>query len=126
MRILAYYKNRPTPPEQDQTVTNLDVIRMLLDRGAEANRPYTKKIPAREAQGDIKVVAGATPLFRATKSMDLAAIRLLMEKGGNPSVATNDHSTALMVAAGLGAPLATDEDTIQGATKGDPIDAIKL
>ena len=126
MRNLAFYKNRPNPPEKDKKLSNLDVIRILLDRGADANKAYTKKIPPREAQGDIKVVAGATPLFRATKSMDLAAIRLLIEKGANPSVTTTDHSTPLMVAAGLGAPLATDEDTIQGATKGDPLDAMKL
>ena len=87
MRNLAFYKNRPNPPEKDKKLSNLDVIRMLLERGADANQAYTKKIPPREAQGDIKVVAGATPLFRATKSMDLATIRLLMEKGANPSVA---------------------------------------
>ena len=126
VRNFAYYKNRPNPPERDKKVTNLDVIRMLLERGADANMAYTKKIPPREAQGDIKVIAGATPLFRATKSMDLPAIRLLMEKGANPSIATKDNSTPLMVAAGLGAPLATDEDTIIGATKGDPLDAMRL
>jgi ankyrin repeat protein len=126
MRNLAFYKNRPNPPDKDKNLRSLDVVRMLLDHGADANAAYTKKIPPREAQGDIKVTPGATPLFRATKSTDVAAVRLLMEKGAKPSIATNDHSTPLMVAAGLGVPLTVTEDTIQGGDKGDPLDAMKL
>lgn len=126
MRNLAFYKNRPNPPDKDKNVRSVDVLKMLLDRGADVNNVYSKKIPPREAQGDIKVTAGATPLFRATKSTDLPAIRLLMEKGANPSISTNDHTTPLMVAAGMGAPLAATEDTLTGTDKGDPLDAIKL
>jgi ankyrin repeat protein len=126
MRNLAFYKNRPNPPEKDRSLSSMDVLKMLVDRGADPNKPYTKKIPPREAQGDIKVVPGATPLFRAMKGTDLPAIRLMMEKGANPSIATEDHSTPLMVAAGLGVPLVATEDDLQGAAKGDPIEAITL
>jgi ankyrin repeat protein len=126
MRNLAFYKNRPNPPDKDKNLRSLDVVKMLLDGGADPNRAYTKKIPAREAQGEIRPVAGATPLYRATKSSDLPAIRLLMEKGADPSITVADHSTPLMVAAGLGAPLAVTEDTLENSTKGDPLDAVKL
>jgi ankyrin repeat protein len=126
MRNLAYYKNRPNPPDKDGSLRTLDIVQMLLDHGADTNRVYSKKIPAREAQGDIKVTAGFTPLLRATKSTDVPAIRLLMQKGANPSIAAADHSTPLMVAAGQGAPLTVTEDTIQGADKGDPLDVLKL
>jgi len=126
MRNLSFYKNRPNPPDKDKQLGSMDVLKMLLDRGADPNRAYTKKIPPREAQGDIKVTAGATPLFRATKSTDIPAINLLISKGANPSVGTTDHSTPLMVAAGLGTPLTATEDDVQGSAKGDPIDAIKL
>jgi ankyrin repeat protein len=50
----------------------------------------------------------------------------MISKGANPSVGTSDHSTPLMVAAGLGTPLTRSEDDLQGSAKGDPIDAIKL
>jgi ankyrin repeat protein len=126
MRNLAFYKNRPNPPDKDKELRSLDVFKMLLDKGADPNKPYVKKIPAREAQGEIKVTPGATPLFRATKGSDLPAIKLLMEKGADPSIATGDHSTPLMVAAGLGVPLAASEDDVVGASKGDPLDAMKL
>src|SRR5262249_42529574 len=114
MRNLAFYKNRPNPPDKDKNLRSVDVLKMLLERGADPNTVYSKKIPPREAQGDIKVVAGATPLYRATKSTDLPAIRLLMEKGANPSIALADKTTPLMVAAGMGSPLVATEDTITG------------
>jgi len=126
MRNLSYYTNRPNPPDKDKNLRSLDVVKMLLDRGADPNVPYKKKIPARQAQGEIRVTAGATPLFRATKSTDLPAIRMLMEKGANPSIAATDGSTPLMVAAGQGAPLTVTEDTVLGADKGDPIEALTL
>jgi ankyrin repeat protein len=126
VRNLGFYKNRPNPPDKDKNLRSLDVIRMLLERGANPNTAYTKKIPAREAQGDITVPAGGTPLYRATKSTDLATIRLLLEKGANPSLSINDHSTPMMVAAGMGVRLVADEDTLQGSEKGDPLDAVKL
>jgi ankyrin repeat protein len=126
MRNLSYYNNRPNPPDKDKNLRSLDVVKMLLDRGADPNKVYAKKIPARQAQGEIRVTPGATALYRATKSTDVAAIRLLMEKGANPSIATTDKSTPLMLTAGQGVPLTVTEDTILGADKGDPIEVMKL
>src|SRR4029453_14352152 len=92
MRNLATYSNRPNPPEQDRQLTSLDVIKLLLASGADPNRPYTKKIPPRQAQGDIVVPPGATPLYRATRATDLAVVRLLLDKGANPSIGIKDGS----------------------------------
>ncbi|MBI2150073.1 MAG: ankyrin repeat domain-containing protein [Acidobacteria bacterium] len=97
-----------------------------MDRGADPNQAYTKTIPPRQAQGNINVTPGATPLFRATRGTDIALIKLLVEKGANPSVATKDKSTPLMVAAGLGAPRGGDEEVTEGSGKGDALDAIKI
>ena len=68
MRNLATYSNRPNPPEIDRRLTSLDVVTQLLNRGADPNLPYTKTIPPRQAQGNINVTPGATPLFRAIRS----------------------------------------------------------
>jgi ankyrin repeat protein len=126
MRNLATYSNRPNPPERDRRLTSLDVITHLLNRGADPNRPYTKAIPPRQAQGNINVTPGATPLFRAIRSTDLVVVRLLMDKGANPSVKTKDGSTPLMVASGLGARRGGDEEVTEAEGRADPLDAIKL
>ena len=70
---------------------------------------------------------GATPLYRAAKSMDLPAMRLLVAKGADPSLGIADNSTPLMVASGLGArPRGGEEDVIEKAGRADPVDVIKL
>jgi uncharacterized protein len=127
MRNLATYSNRPNPPESDAHLSSLDVITLLLARGADPNRVYTKRIPPRQAQGDIVVTPGATPLYRAMKATDLAVVRLLLDKGANPSAAIQDGSTPLMMAAGMGARrVASDEDVIEKAGSADPLDAVKM
>jgi ankyrin repeat protein len=127
MRNLATYSNRPNPPDTDTHSSSLDIVTLLLARGADPNRPYTKKIPPRQAQGDIVVTPGATPLYRAMKATDLTVVRLLLDKGANPSVAIKDGSTPLMLASGMGARrVASDEDVIEKAGTADPLDAVKM
>ena len=126
MRNLATYSNRPNPPDVDRSLNALDVAKLLLTRGADPNQVYTKTIPPRQAQGNINVVPGATALFRATRSTDVTLIKLLVEKGANPSVKTKDQSTPLMVAAGLGAPRGGDEEVTEGAGRGDPLEVVKI
>ncbi len=126
-RNLATYSNRPNPPDNDNGVTSLDLIQALLAHGADPNQPYSKRIPPRQAQGDINVPPGATPLYRATRATDLLAIRALLDKGADPNVAAKDGSTPMMVAAGFGARRGGDEDEIvEKAGRADPLDAIKL
>ncbi len=65
--------------------------------------------------------AGATPFLRAAKSDDLEVMRLLLDKGANPSLTTAAHNTALMVAAGVGW-----RDGKSRGTETDAIEAMKL
>jgi ankyrin repeat protein len=125
MRNLATYSNRPNPPDSDGGVTHLDVIRTLLEKGADPDAPYTKSIPPRQAQGNINVPPGATPLYRAVRSVDLATVRLLLDRGANPSKALADGSTPLMAAAGLGAPRGGDEEVTDAGDRNDPVDVLK-
>lgn len=125
MRNLATYSNRPNPPASDGGVTHLDIIQLLLDKGADPNRPYAKRFPPRQAQGEINPPPGSTPLYRAARSIDLTAVQLLLDAGANPSQALDDGSTPLMAAAGLGAPRSSDE-VVEAGDRNDPVEVLQL
>jgi ankyrin repeat protein len=126
MRNLAKYSNRPNPPDTEDGVSHLDVTKLLLAKGADPNKPYIKKVPPRQAQGDINPPGGATPLHRAVRGTDLAAVKLLLDAGANPGLAIGDGSTPLMAAANLGAPRGGDEEVTEAANRADPVDIMKL
>jgi ankyrin repeat protein len=64
---------------------------------------------------------GATPFLRASKSADLEMMRLLLDKGANPLLATSSGTTALMVAAGTGW-----RDGKSRGSEADAIDALQM
>jgi ankyrin repeat protein len=125
MRNLATYSNRPNPPDVENGVSHMDVAKLLLEKGANPNTPYTKTVPPRQAQGNINVAPGSTPLYRAVRAVDLAAVQLLVDGGANPSQPIKDGSTPLMAAAGLGAPRGGDEEVTEAGDRNDPIDVMK-
>lgn len=103
MRNLEW-STRPAPPEKD-AMTEIDLINALIAHGANVNQRLTKKIPLRgqpSFDGRWANMIGATPFWRAAQSDDVTLMRLLKEKGADPNIATTDHTTALMVAAGVG------------------------
>jgi ankyrin repeat protein len=119
--------NRPSPKEIDNRLTSLDVIRMLLDRGAKVDAPLRAQIPYRtklDRGGDGSLGVGTTPLIRAAKSADVAAIRLLLEKGANAKATTRNGVSAVMMAASVNAK---EEDmTGRNKTEKDIIEATRL
>jgi ankyrin repeat protein len=126
MRNLAKYTNRPNPPDSEDGISHLDIEKLLLDKGAQPNLAYTKLVPPRQAQGNINVAPGSTPLYRAVRAVDLASVRLLVEAGANPGQAIKDGSTPLMAAAGLGAPRGGDEEVTEAGDRNDPVDVMKI
>jgi ankyrin repeat protein len=103
MRNLEW-STRPAPPEKD-ALSDLDLIKALLDHGANPNARLTKKIPLRgqpSFDGRWANAIGATPFWRAAQSDDVTVMKLLKERGADPLIATKDNTTALMVAAGVG------------------------
>ena len=125
MRNLATYSNRPNPPDIEHGVSHMDVAKLLLEKGANPNAAYTKTVPPRQAQGNINVAPGSTPLYRAVRAVDLAAVQLLVDAGANPSQPIKDGSTPLMAAAGLGAPRGGDEEVTEAGDRNDPVEVMK-
>jgi uncharacterized protein len=119
--------NRPSPKVIDNQLTSLDLIKLLLEKGANVNAQLKKQQPYRvklDRGDDTMLTTGTTPLLRAAKAADVAAMRLLLAKGADPKLATRAGITPLMAAAGLGSK---EEDTT-GRFKTEPeaIEAIQL
>jgi ankyrin repeat protein len=126
MRNLAVYTNRPNPPDVSHGVTAMDVAKLLLARGANANAAYTKLVPPRQAQGNINVAPGSTPLYRAVRAIDFETVKVLLAAGANPGQPLKDGSTPLMAAAGLGGPRGGDEEVTEAGDRNDPVDVMKV
>ena len=96
---------RPDRPSLDNT-TSVKMIEILLDAGANPNvqlklfPPYRAVGPDRGA--DMMLTMGSTPLLRAAKAADVAAIRLLLAHGADPNLPNVQGVTPVMAAAGLG------------------------
>src|SRR5687767_3804407 len=119
--------NRPAPRETDDTLSSLDVIRMLVDKGARVDAPLRAQVPYRtklDRGGDGVLGIGTTPLIRAAKSGDVPVIKLLLEKGANAKGATRNGVSAVMMAANVSA---REEDmTGRNKTEKEAIESIRL
>ena len=90
--------------KEDDPFPSIDLIKALLERGANPNATLLKPLPGRSGMdaGDTTLGAGTTPLMRAARAGDAAAMRALLEKKADPTLTTKDGNTALMFAAGVG------------------------
>ncbi|MEO8256889.1 MAG: ankyrin repeat domain-containing protein [Acidobacteriota bacterium] len=82
------------------TLDSLQLVRRLLAHGADINARLTKE--PRDGNRNMLNRIGATPFVMAAKTADVPLMRLLLELGANPDLTTNDGTTALMAAAGVG------------------------
>jgi ankyrin repeat protein len=81
----------------------LEFIKLLLDRGASPNARIKQATEVHQGMTALWLrEAGATPLLRAALCGDLTAVRLLLTYRADPLIETFDHTSALMVAAGVG------------------------
>jgi len=90
--------------KSDDPLPSLDLAKALLAHGAVPNTALAKALPGRSGMdsGDTTLDEGSTPFMRAARSGDGAMMRLLLEAGANPKLATKDGNNALLFAAGVG------------------------
>lgn len=84
----------------------LDLMRTLLEKGAEPNARTKEQQPEHRfvtRLGDLSWAdfTGQTPFLRAALAGDVTAMRLLLEHGADPNIATDAGTTPLMAAAGI-------------------------
>jgi ankyrin repeat protein len=124
MNTLAEVFGRPRKPSPDE-LNALGLMKKLLDRGANPNAQLkTATLYRAHTPGERILGEGATPLMRAARSGDAAAMGLLLEHGANPSMEQKNHTTALMLAAGLGRGLGTFADEF--STEAQQLEAVKV
>jgi len=102
---------RPDQPSLDGTLP-IDVVRLLLLKGADPNPQLKMTAPLRATGNDRgldpMLSPGTTPLIRAAKAMDVESMRALIEHGADITLTSSRNMTATLAASGMGS---TDADT---------------
>ncbi len=96
---------RPDQPSLD-AATPLDIVKLLLDKGANPNLQL-KMFPPYRATGndrgmDGMITVGTTPLIRAAKAQDWESVELLLAHGAKVDLPNSLGITPLQAAAGVG------------------------
>ncbi|HEX7081563.1 MAG TPA: ankyrin repeat domain-containing protein [Gammaproteobacteria bacterium] len=106
----------------------MDLIRLLLDRGADPNIQLKHRPQFRDAvfeRGtDVMLSTGATPLLRAARAGDTEVVRLLLEHGAIAELPNQYGVTPFMAAAGVGFGIRATRG--QDATEEDRIETLKV
>jgi ankyrin repeat protein len=107
----------------EDSYPSLDLLKAIVARGANVNAKLTRNLPGRSGMdgGDTTLDEGTTPLMRAARSGDAAAMRILLDAGADPKLATKEGATALQFAAGLGY---RDKNT--KGTEAEALEALKV
>jgi uncharacterized protein len=121
--------NRPLP-KPSGSLLPMDVVKLLLERGADPNVALKTPLLMRQhSGGDPQLGEGATPLMRASKVSNTTFIGMLLDKGADPNRRLRNQTTALMIAASrTGRNLGPEQSTIDAMSllmaKGADVNAV--
>ncbi|HEY4360240.1 MAG TPA: ankyrin repeat domain-containing protein [Bryobacteraceae bacterium] len=124
MSTLGEVYGRPARKSTSK-VSPLDLMTVLFAHGANPNATLKSITLARaHTPGEGTLGEGTTPLMRAARNGDAAAIRLLLDHGADPTLAQKNQSTALMLAAGQGRGLGVFAK--EYSTEAQMLEAVKV
>ena len=90
-------------PVRQPDMDHLEYIKRLLDKGANVNARMIDSTETRTVFTNQWLdERGATAFLRASQSGDIQLMRLLLERGADPKIATDLNVSALQVASGIG------------------------
>jgi uncharacterized protein len=102
------------PPAGSGSLDSLTFVRKIVALGADVNARITRGNGGKNAVN----LNGATPFLLASKTADIALLKLLYELGADPNITNVDGDTPVIAAAGLGTPTAdevagTEEEVLE-------------
>jgi ankyrin repeat protein len=118
MHTLEWLFSRPNPQPSGE-MDSVDLTKLLLESGADPNARLTARgfILHHNASGNANLIGGSTPLMKAATTSDVVLMRMLIEHGADPNIATQNHTTPLMATAGLNwadiSSLGSENETIE-------------
>lgn len=94
----------PTPIVDQEKVSYLDLMKDLIDHGADVNAKLTRGLWFRPTSHNGMWVkySGTTAFWRAAQATDLDAMKLLAARGADPKIGSDQKDTPLAMAAGVG------------------------
>jgi ankyrin repeat protein len=108
------------PPEGSGAMGSLDFVKKLVTAGADVNaRATARRLPVGASRLNF---VGATPFFLAARTADIELMRLLVDLGADPRRPSDEKTTPLMVAAGVGSSLPGEEP----GTEDEALDAVRM
>jgi len=117
MNTLEWLFSRPNPKPSGE-LDAVGIAKLLLERGANPNARLTARgfVIQHDSAGNANLTTGSTPFMKAATTSDVRMMRLLLEHGADPNIATQNKTTPLMAAAGLNwaeiSSLGTEDDTL--------------
>jgi len=88
--------NNPLDLDAQNKSSGRDIVKMLVERGANPNQQLFYRAPGR----DTGVGRGLTPFLAACAGGDVEIVKLLLANGANPKLATADGQGPIILAVG--------------------------
>ncbi len=119
MHTLEWLFSRPTP-RPSGTMDSVDLVKYLLGKGVARDPQLTKRPPPIGIGGsghNASLTVGATPLMKAATTSDVELLKILLDAGADPNLTTENHTTPLIMVAGLNwrdiGSLGTDQESLE-------------
>jgi ankyrin repeat protein len=94
----------PQPTTRYEKTSYLELMTALLDKGGNPNARLTKELWYSEYNFSLESAsaAGTTAFWKCAEVGDIEGMRLLVSRGADPNLASNDGVTPLLMTAGAG------------------------
>lgn len=113
------------PRKVPDASTPLDIISLLLDKGAEVDAKLkSAALQRNHTPGEPQLGAGTTALMRAARNGDFRAMQLLVARGADAALTQPNGTTVLMLASGVGRGLGVFAKDV--GTEADLLAGVKI